>query len=80
MEKVTDLKAYKENLKKQKEAKAVIPHLEAILKVFVLTIAALKIFKAYIPVAKVLAVIEDQKLILDSHLTKYRKLLKENEK
>lgn len=70
MEKVTDLKKYK-------EAKAVTPHLEAILKVFVLTIAALTRFKAYIPVAKVLVVIEDQKLILESHLSKYRKILKD---
>lgn len=68
MENVTNLKQYK-------EAKAVIPHLEAILKVFDLTIKALKIFKAYIGVAKVLLVIEDQKLILESHLAKYRKLI-----
>lgn len=68
MEKIVDLKKYK-------EAKAVIPHLEAILKVFTLTIAALTRFKAYIPVAKVLVVVEDQRLILESHLKKYKNIL-----
>lgn len=70
MEKIIDLQKYK-------EAKAVVPHLEAVLKIFTLAIKALSYYRAYICVARVLIVLEDEKMVLESHLYKYRSYLGE---
>lgn len=55
------------NLRKYKESKAVLPHLELILRIFNLTETSLKYFSAYIPVAKVLIVLREQKLVIEAY-------------
>lgn len=55
------------DLKKYKNAKGTLPHLEAILKVLDLTERSLKIFSFYIPVAKILLVIKEERLVIESY-------------
>lgn len=62
------------NLKKYKESLVYITHLEAILLIIGLSIKGLLHYKAYVPVAKILLVMEDQKRVLESHLQKHRKI------
>lgn len=55
------------NLKDYKQSKIVLPHLIAILKVLDLTERSLKPFNYYVPVARVLVVIKEQKSIIESY-------------
>lgn len=63
------------NLKDYKDAKYIVPQLEAILKVVSLSIAGLKIFKAFIPVAVILSTLNEQKVVLEIYLQRYKKIL-----
>ena len=63
-----------------KISKTVVRDLEAILTVINLTIRGLQLFKHYIPVAKVLNVLENEKGILNAHLQKYTKINQEKGK
>lgn len=67
MSEIHDLKKYKESL-------ALLPHLDTILKVFNLTEAALKHYGTYIPVAKVLMTIRDQKALIELYKVNYKKI------
>lgn len=58
-----DFKAYK-------EAKVFCKHLEMILKVIDLSIRGLSCYRIYVPVKKILLVLEDQQSILKSHYDK----------
>lgn len=62
------------DLKKYGEAKAILPHLDAILKVLDLTERSLSFYKGYIPVSKILDVVSNQKRILKSYAEMYRKV------
>jgi len=64
----------KHSLKDYKEAIILTEHLDAILKVLNLTERGLEHFKLYIPVAKVLHTIKDQKSILEVHYEKAKRV------
>lgn len=64
------------NLKAYKEAIVICIHLEAILKVVNLSINGLKHFRPYIPVSKILKVLEEQKIVLEVQYKKYEKIKK----
>lgn len=55
------------NLKNYKEAKAILPHIDAIIKVLNLTEKGLSHFNSFIPVARILKVIREEKSILESY-------------
>lgn len=73
--KLINLKDYKRN----KQAKVMLPQIDIILTIFNLSIKGLEHFRAYIPVAKVLAVIKEQKAIMEMHKDKLTKITKEQE-
>jgi hypothetical protein len=52
-----------------------LPQIKAILKVMDLSIKGLSYYKAYIPVAKVLVVMQEQKSLLEAHQNKYQRVL-----
>lgn len=62
------------DLKKYKESLAILPHLEAIIRVLNLTESALKHYNSYIPVIKILNSIRDQKALLEIHRIDYKKI------
>ena len=64
------------NLKRYKESKTILPHLEQILRVLELTEQSLTYFKSYIPVAKLLLNIKEQKKILEGYRNKYKEIKK----
>ncbi len=63
------------DLKKYREARALLPHLDTILKILALTEKALSYYICYIQVAKILFVIKQEKEILET----YKNLLKKNQ-
>lgn len=65
------------SLKSYKESLIVSEHLGAIIKVLNLTLKGLERFKVYIPVKKILLVIQDQKSVLESHYEKFQKIKSE---
>lgn len=66
----------KHSLKEYREARTIGPHITAILQVFSLTVRSLAHFKSYLPVMKVIKVIEDQQTLLEIHKKKYDEVLK----
>jgi hypothetical protein len=62
------------NLNKYKESLVVLTHIDAILRVFNLAERSLSLFKVYIPVAKVLHVIKEQKALLELHKKEYERI------
>lgn len=68
------------DFKLYKEAKSVSPHLKTIIEILNLTYRGLSIYKHFIPVTKVLHVINEQKSILEAHKSKYEKIIKEKGK
>lgn len=64
-----DLKAYR-------EAKTILPHLNAILKVIDLSIRSLAHFKSYLPVMRILVAMEKEKTLLELNQKKYEAILK----
>lgn len=62
------------NLKAYKEAVAHLPHLDNMLLIINLSIRGLIPFRSYVPIAKILLVMEDQKQILESFQKKYKKI------
>lgn len=65
------------NFKKYKESKIVLPHLEGILQVLNLTERSLTLFSYYLPVAKILIVLREQKSIIESYKQEYE-IVKKN--
>lgn len=63
------------NLKDYKEAKTVLPHINAVLKIINLSMMGLKMFKTYIPVAVILSTMNEQKVILEIYQQRYKKIL-----
>lgn len=63
------------NLKDYKEARHYLPHLNAILHVINLSIKGLDHFKCYIPVAKILVTMKEQKTFLELHQVRYKRIL-----
>ncbi len=63
------------DLKKYREARALLPHIDTILKILTLTEKALSYYICYIQVAKILSVIKQEKVILEN----YKGLLKKNQ-
>lgn len=61
-----DIKSFK----KYKKAKAILEELDAINKIFALSIKALTFYKKYVVVSKVLATLQDAKITLDSQKKK----------
>lgn len=72
MKNVRSLKQHKEN----KKIKMYIEHINAILQVLNLTVKGLEHFEVYIPVHRILKTCREEKRILESHLNKYKELLK----
>lgn len=64
------------SLRELREAKTIGPHLEAILKVIMLSEKSLSHFKSYLPVVKILNVLAEQKTLLELHKKKYDAILK----
>lgn len=64
------------SLRAIKEAKATLPHLEQILLVVNLSIKGLSHFKCYMPVAKILFTLEEQRRMLELYKVKYSDILK----
>lgn len=64
------------DLKKYREAKTILPHIEAILKVINLSIKSLSHFKSYLPVMRILVVMEEQKTLLEINQKKYAEIIK----
>lgn len=64
-----DLKAYR-------EAKTIGPHIDGILKVIYLNVRALSHFQSYLPVIKILKVMDEQKTLLELHKKHYDEILK----
>lgn len=62
------------SLKNFKDAKTLLPHIEKILYIFDLTEKSLGYYKSYIPAAKVLRVIIEQKKELQLHRDFYKKV------
>lgn len=60
------------DLQKYKEAKALLPHLETIIKVLNLTIKSLSYYQHFIPVYRILSVINNQKYILELERDRYK--------
>ena len=71
MDKLVDFSKYKNNQKAQREAKVLLPHLNSILHVVNLNIKGLTLYKSYIPVAKILQVLNEQKTILEIHQKRF---------
>jgi coproporphyrinogen III oxidase-like Fe-S oxidoreductase len=65
----------KHNLQSYREAKMIGPHISAILKVINLSIRSLQHFKSYLPVIKIIKVMEEQKTLLELHKKKYDEVL-----
>ena len=63
----------KHDLKKYKESLMHLDHLQVILHILALSIRGLAIYKDYIPVMKILLVMEDQKQILEAHYKKFKR-------
>ena len=63
-----------------KESKITCEHLEKVLLVLKLATKSLYIFRAYIPVAKILLVMEDQRKILEENYVKFKKIKEEKGK
>lgn len=61
------------NLKKFREAKAILPHLEIILRILYLTDKSLSSYKCYIPVARILQTINEQGKLLEAYRNVYKK-------
>jgi len=59
------------DLKRYKEALAIYPHLEKILKILSFTEKSLSYFGTYIPVAKILMVIKSERYVLESYKKTY---------
>lgn len=62
------------DLKKLKDAKALLPHIEKILLIFDLTEKSLSYYRAYIPAAKVIRIVSEQKKELQLHRDFYKKV------
>jgi hypothetical protein len=63
------------SLRAYREAKTILPHLDAIITIFELSLKGLVIFKSYVPVYRVMVVIDEQKKLLESHRARLRKVL-----
>lgn len=63
------------SLKQYRNAKTLVVHLQAILKVINLAIAGLQHFELYVPVHEVLQSMRSNKLVLEAHLRKQQKIL-----
>lgn len=68
-----------DEFKDSKKLKVYVVHLKAILRVVDLSIRGLVSFEVYKPVHEILRTLREQKMILESHLNKYEKILKERE-
>ena len=64
----------KHDLKKYKLSKVLTEHLEAILLVVNLSIKGLSHFRIYVPVNKILVVLEEQKKVLELHYGHQKKI------
>lgn len=69
---MADLETY--NLKDYKQSKIAVEHIEAILLAIGLSIRALQLFKIYLPVAKILDVMQVQQGVLESALKKIKEV------
>lgn len=61
------------NLRKFREAKAILPHLEIILRILYLTEKSLSTYRCYIPVMRILNVIDEQSRVLEAYRKVYKK-------
>lgn len=64
------------DFRKYKESKILLPHIDAILKVFELTEKALARFTGYIPVQRVINVMREQHKILMDYKVEYEAIKK----
>jgi hypothetical protein len=62
------------NFKAYKDAKQLLPHMEKILKIFDLSERSLSFYSVYVPAAKVLKIIKEQKSELQFHYDYYKKV------
>lgn len=63
------------NLRAYKEAKIMLPQLESILKIMNLSIAGFKLFKGFIPVAVVLSTLNEQKVVIEIHRDRFKRIV-----
>lgn len=68
------------NFKGYKDAKNLLPHMEKILHIFDLAQRSLNYYSAYVPAAKVLQVVKEQKRELEQHYIFYKKIKEEKGK
>lgn len=64
------------DFKKKKKYEKVINDLTNIIKIYNLTLTALKYFSKYTLVMETISVLQSNKTLLEIHLTKYRKMVK----
>lgn len=60
------------NLKSYKDAKLMLPHIETILKIFNLTEKSLDYYRTYVPAAKVLQIVREQKKEMEFYHKVYK--------
>jgi hypothetical protein len=63
------------DFKNKKKYKKIIDDLSAIIKIYNLTLAALKYFSKYTIVMETISVLQSNKVLLEIHLTKYRDMV-----
>ncbi len=63
------------NIKAYKEAKIMLPKIDGILRIINLSISGLTIFRAFIPVAVILSTMNEQKVTLEIHRLRYKKII-----
>ena len=71
---------YLTEYKNLKKLKIIVKDLREIQKQLILSIENLKTYKKYIPVAESVSALHTSKTMIEIHLNKYDKLLKEQEK
>lgn len=65
------------DFKDERKMRVYVSHLKQILKVLDLTSRGLKLFEVYTPVRSILTTIRMERVVLESHLKKFEKHLKE---
>ena len=63
------------NLKDYREAKIILPQLEAILRIVNLSIQGLSFYRAYMPVSVMLHTLKEQKIVLEIHRDRYKRIV-----